>query len=265
MRTLPQCLCATLLLGPVFTTAAHSTVYGSDDRTRPEALLDAADERRYMATQLVWCAPKRAKPRGAAGNLATDFTHGVTISHLFEAQESGPMTHLEDCTFRVYDRKGKLLDEVAIVRLRSLWREVGPRLDSDLAMFELARRPKAIDTVLSLGPTPVQAGQEIMLVAFHYDVEPVFTKRKTHGRVYSTLGTQAEGIENLFHTDVDCVPMSSGGPIYDAQGRVIALIRGSSSRGDSGPRVFDELRDHNQAIRFNAKFLREYAEFVNGR
>ena len=52
-RTLPQaCLTLCVVLSPGFSAA---TVFGVDDRLRPDARLDEVDEKRYSATQVVSC------------------------------------------------------------------------------------------------------------------------------------------------------------------------------------------------------------------
>jgi hypothetical protein len=236
-------------------------VYGADDRVRPEALLDEKDEQRYSATQVVACRRRGGKERVAAGNLAGNFTHGVSIAHLFHDQVRGADYAARDCVFEVRDRHGKVLDRVDLKRLKTLWQSGVHMASNDLAMFELARRPLHVSRLLSLEVAPVSVGQELLLVTFHYDVQPYLSKRKTRGRVYSTLGATDAGMRNIFNTDVDAVPMSSGGPLYDREGRLVALIQGESSRSRVG-REFAASRDFNSAIRLDAEFRQAFAEFV---
>jgi hypothetical protein len=260
LRTLPQaCLILCLvLLAPGFSAA---TVFGVDDRLRADARLDEADEQRYSATQVISCRRGKGREHIAAGNLALDFTHGVSIAHVFHPRGENIDYRADECVFQVRDRNGRRLDQVAVKQLKTFWQGRPHRAENDLAMFELERRPRHVTQLLSLDTAPVQAGQQIMLVAFHYDVKPYLSKRKTRGLVYSTLGSTAHGLRNIFNTDVDGVPMSSGGPLYDQQGRLVALIQGTSNL-DEGARSFDGQREYNSAIRLDAQFLRDYAGFV---
>jgi len=240
-------------------------VYGVDDRARPEALLDAADEQRYSATQVITCAVPGKEPTSAAGTVAGDFIHGVSVAHIFHEYKLRRHRTVDECSFRVYDRKGKLLDEVAIKQYRPYWGD-DPDLALDLAMFELARRPKFIERPVELRAMKIREGQELLLVAYHFDVRPAYTKRKTRGRVYSTLGTRDERVANMFHTDTDQVPMSSGGIYYDQDGLAVAMAQGvSRMRDDVTPRRFDPMSDSNRAIRFAPGFLEEFEAFVWGR
>lgn len=247
-----------MLLTPL---GGQATVFGEDDRLRPDAMLDAAEEARYSATQAIVCQRGNGPEHVAAGNLAKDFTHGVTIAHLFHQDAKRFVFGAADCVFQVRDRRGRLLDRVPFKRLQTLWEDDWHRAPNDLAMFELTRRPEGVDRFLSLDIAPVSAGQEILVVAFHYDVAPYLSKRKTRGQVFSTLGARDAGMRNIFNTDADCVPMSSGGPVYDRSGRLVALMQGESARGET-PRRFDNTREYNAAIRLDLDFLRRYAAFV---
>ena len=245
---------------------AGAAVFGADDRDRPDALLNTEDERLFSATQFVACKAPDGKSHGGGGSLAGDFTHGVTVAHLFYNRELG-REHLQgECMLRVHDRNGNVIDAVPIVRFKTFWGAYPLRSAQDLAMFELARRPKFVDRVINLEPTQIHAGEELLLVAFHFDIKPRFSKRKTRGRVYSTLGTRDEGMPNVFHTDVDEVPNSSGCPLYNRAGAVVGLVLGSSvPRGAKGAQVFDHLTLYNRAIRPNAQFVREFEEFLRSR
>jgi hypothetical protein len=135
-------------------------------------------------------------------------------------------------------------------------------------MFELADRSKYIDGYFPLPelPAPVNEGESVFVVAFSYDLMPAHTKRKTHGRVYATFGTVDEGVANIFHTDADWVGLASGGPIYNSRGALVALVQGNTSPpGNTVTRRFDSKNDFNRAVRLDARFLREYARFVEGR
>jgi len=257
-RTLPQaCL---LLCLALLTPRIHAGVYGVDDRLRPEAMLDDKEEQRYSATQVVQCKRGKGQARVAAGNLAGEFTYGLSIAHVFHDLEREVDFTAADCVFEVRDRHGKVLDRVPFKRLWSYWNH-GPRTASnDLAMFELARRPLHVSRLLSLDVAPVSVGQELLLVSFHYDVQPYLSKRKTRGRVFSTLGAMDNGMRNIFNTDADAVPMSSGGPLYDTQGRLVALIQGETSRSRN-KREFAASREYNAAIRLDAQFRRYFAQF----
>jgi hypothetical protein len=247
------------------TSIVEATVYGVDERNQPSAQLTTEDDRLYSATQAIVCQRPQEQLHAGAGTLADDFVHGVTVAHLFFDEKTQRNRTAAECKFRVYDHDGRLLDEVAITRLRSLWTREPRWQSDDLAMFELARRPKFVDRTIVLAPAEIHVGEQITLVAYHYDIRPAFTKRKTRGRIYSTLGSREEGVPNIFHTDVDCVPMSSGGPLYDSSGVLIGILRGSSSSGYGPPRIFAATTEFNQAIRFGAQFVRGYAEFRKGR
>jgi len=240
-------------------------VYGVDDRARPEALLDAADERRYSATQVITCQVPGGDPTSAAGTIAGDFIHGVSVAHIFHDYKARRHRTVDECRFQVYDRKGKLLDEVAIKQYRPYWGS-DPDIALDLAMFELVRRPRFVERPIELRATKIREGQELMLVAYHFDVLPAYTKRKTRGRVYSTLGTRDERVANMFHTDTDQVPMSSGGLYYDADGQAVGMAQGGNRISyDVTPRRFDPMSDYGRAIRFAPGFLEEFEAFVWGR
>ena len=123
---------------------------------------------------------------------------------------------------------------------------------TDLAMFEFAERSKYIDSYLTLPsvPTPVHEGESVLVVAFHYDLKPAHTKRKTHGTVYSTFGAVDAGVMNIFHTDADWVNRASGGPIYNGSGALVALVQGNSSaEGNTAVLRFDPKTAFNRAIR----------------
>ena len=247
-------LCLTLMPSP----RIEAGVYGADDRLRPDAMLDETEEQQYSSTQVVECKRGKGRVRVAAGNLAGDFTYGVTIAHVFHDGEHD-FTAAE-CCFEVRDRRGKVLDRVPFKRLWTYWQGHPRTASNDLAMFELTRRPRHVSRLLSLDVAPVSAGQELLLVSFHYDVQPYLSKRKTRGHVFSTLGATDGGMRNIFNTDVDAVPMSSGGPLYDSQGRLVALIQGETTRSRAR-REFAATRDYNAAIRLDAQFRQYFADF----
>jgi len=245
-----------------------ATVYGDDERARPEAMLTSREVALYAATQMVVCEAPGSENHGAAGTIATDFMHGVTVAHVFYDTKLQRLHTPDECRLRVYDGAGKGLQLIRIARIRTLWDHEPRMLKNDLAMFELADRSEFIDRFLSLPklPTSLNEGASVLVVAFHYDLKPAHTKRKTRGRVYSTLGTMDEGVPNIFHTDADWVRLSSGGPIYNSSGALVGLVQGNSSpAGNTAARRFDSRNDFNRAIRLDARFLREYAEFVEGR
>ena len=252
-----------LALGSISLLAAligEAGVLGRDDRVVPEALLDARETQLYSATQIIVCSGTQGDTH-AAGNVAGDLTHGVTVAHIFWDRDVGHERRGDACRFRVHDRNGRKIDEVAITRFVTFWRDGPPWLGHDLAMFELARPPKSVVRPLAIATSNISVGQELLVVAFHFDVTPAFTKRKTRGRVFSTLGTPDEQVANIFHTDADVVPMSSGGIFYDANGAAVAMAQGESA----APRAFDAKRDLNRAIRFDPRFLAEFDDFVAGR
>src|SRR5215831_1185329 len=60
-----------------------ATVYGDDERLLPGAMLTAREVALYSATQMVVCEAPGSERHGAAGTIATDFTHGVSVAHVF--------------------------------------------------------------------------------------------------------------------------------------------------------------------------------------
>src|SRR5204862_585731 len=60
-----------------------ATVYGDDERVLPEAMLTSREVALYGDTQMVVCEAPGSESHGAAGTIATDFMHGVTIAHVF--------------------------------------------------------------------------------------------------------------------------------------------------------------------------------------
>jgi hypothetical protein len=245
-----------------------ATVYGDDERVRPEAMLNAREVALYGATQMVVCEAPGSESHGAAGTIATDFMHGVSVAHVFFDEKLKRLHTPSECRLRVYDGAGKGLQLMKIARIRTMWDHQPRWPATDLAMFELADRSKYIDSYYSLPeqPTPVNEGESVLVVAFHYDLEPMHVKRKTRGRVYSTFGSGDAGVPNIFHTDADWVRLSSGGPIYNSSGALVALVQGNTSPvGNTVARRFDPKTDFNRAVRLDARFLREYAEFVEGR
>jgi hypothetical protein len=249
---------------------ASATVFGDDDRRRAGSVLTTREVALYQATQRIFCQAPGGKSHGGGGSLASDFMHGISVAHLFYDANLRRMHTAEECWLSVYDGAGKRLEKIRIARLWTMWDGGRRRLGTDLAMFELAERPMHVDTYLSLEgqPAPLKNGDEVLVVAFHFDLEPKNTKRKTRGRVYSTLGTGDAGVRNIFHTDADWVPQSSGGPIYNSTGTLVALVQGNSSPEGEFRHLsdkFDAVHDFNRAIRLDPEFLRKYAEFVQGR
>lgn len=216
---------------------------------------------------MIWCKSSTGGNWGTAGNLAGDFTHGVGVAHAFYDSQKRQEVPSGACRFQTFDRKGVLLEELAIVRYKSRWqddRSYGNG-NQDLMMFELEKRPARVDRFLSVATYHGSENQEILLVTFHSDVEPAFTKRKTWGRLYSNTGTRYEGDSNLFVTDVDGAPMASGGAIYDSRGVLVGVFRGSTSSGMGPPKAFDRFREFNYGLRFDARFVREFAVFLKAR
>ena len=245
-----------------------ATVYGDDERVRPDAKLTSREIALYGYTQVVVCEAPGSESHGAAGTIASDFMHGVTVAHVFYDQRLQRLHTPDECRLRVYDGAGNGLQLMRIARIRTMWDHEQRMLSNDLAMFELADRSDYIGSYLSLPklPAPVNEGESILVVAFHYDLTPAHTKRKSRGRVYSTLNTIDEGVPNIFHTDADWVRLSSGGPIYNSSGELVALVQGNTSPvGNTAARRFDPKYDFNRAIRLDARFLREYARFVEDR
>ncbi|HTU68054.1 MAG TPA: serine protease [Steroidobacteraceae bacterium] len=239
----------------------RATVYGVDERNLPDSHLTEEEQRTYVATQVIYCERSDGRWRAGAGSLVGDFRHGVTVAHLFFDESTRTHFPASRCTFRVYDREGRKLDEVALTRRRSWWETHEPDPGNDLAMFELARSPMFVYRLLPLVLAPVRDGERLLLVTYHYDVKPEFSKRKTRGRVYPTIGTKDDGVPNVFHTDVDCVPMSSGGPLFNDRGELVGFIRAGTSSGTGPPLTFDPLREFNIAVRIPAAFRDEYTVF----
>jgi len=243
------------------------TIYGVDERNLESALLDASDEKRYSATQLIVCNSMGDKPKATAGTLAGDLRHGIGVAHPFYDEVALKTIPPGECRFKVHDRKGALLEEIAIVRYKSRWQD--DRLfgngNQDLMMFEIASEPKHVDRFIPVSTYRARDNGEILLIAFGHDLKPAFSKRKARGRLYSNIGTRFEGDANLFITDVDSAPMASGGPLFDIEGVFVGLIVGSTSSGTGAPGEFRRLTEFNYGIRLDERFVREYAEFVKGR
>ncbi len=247
-----------------------ATVYGSDERLSPGSMLTPDEIARYSFTQMVVCEARGGVPsHGAAGTLAADFMHGISVAHVFYDEALQRMHRPDECKLRVYDGAGIGLQLIKITRIRTLWDGNAPRWPMrDLAMFEIDERAQSIDHYLSLPgqPVAVREGESVTVVAFHFDLEPKHAKRKTHGRAYSTFGSGDAGIPNIFHTDADWVKGSSGGTIYNSRGELVALVQGNTSPpGNHGARIFNPATDFNRAVRLDARFLELYAEFVQGR
>jgi hypothetical protein len=263
-RNLIAGLAGALLAG--FSIFAGATVYGDDERILPGGTLTPREVALYSATQVVVCEAPGSENHGAAGTIATDFMHGVTVAHVFYDMRLKRLHTPDECRLRVYDGAGKGLQLIRIARIRTMWDHDPRMLQSDLAMFELADRSDYIDRYFSLParPTPVYDGERVLVVAYQHDLPPDHTKRKSWGLVYSTIGTGDQGVPNIFHTDADWVRGASGGPIYNASGALVALVQGNTSpEGNKAARRFDPKKDFNRAIRLDARFLQEYAEFVN--
>jgi hypothetical protein len=266
-RPWPIALSAGMLLAGA-ATFVGATVYGEDERLLPEATLTAREIALYSPTQMVVCEAPGSESHGAAGTIATDFTHGFTVAHVFYDTRLRRLHTPDECRLRVYDGTGNGLQLIRITRIKTRLDYEPRMLMNDFAMFELAEQPKSLRSYLSLpdAPTPIHEGERLLVVAYHYDLKPAHIKRKTWGRVYSTFGTLDEGVPNIFHTDADWVRGSSGSPIYNASGALVALVQGNTSpEGNTAARTFAQQSDFNRAIRLDARFLREYAAFVEER
>ena len=79
------------------------------------------------------------------GTLALNFTHGISVAHVFFHEKLGRFYRPSECWFHVYGGAGEQLERIRITRIWTMWHELPHRLGNDLAMFELERQSKYID------------------------------------------------------------------------------------------------------------------------